>query len=191
VIDPYAHLRAALVEADRSFAATGSGLDALGWVRLAVEAGLPLPEGLRNWVCESIERYLNDQKAGTLGGAFGLGEDQREGEGLRKDPRLIARRGHGPKWAALAEMFVLQLAGATVRQAAELVASLRAFAAETLEQAYRRSGYGVKVKRSLGAFGRISEVRVLLDQYPDRCRQHPDLAEHKAAILSMYAKRRQ
>lgn len=185
-IDVRARLLLCLAEADQSFASTGDHLEALGWVRLAIKNGMPLPPALREWVCTGIETYVSNTDAKTtLGAALGLKETR------RADPRLLPRKGHGAKWAALARMFELQVAGATVRPAAELVASLAGvrFSAETLEQAYRRSGYGAMVEASQGFF-HPSQVRRLLDQFPDKTRMLPDLAKHKKGILAMYAKAR-
>ena len=155
-----AKLLLTLAEADQSFTETRDYLEALSWVRLAIKEGLPLPPGLREWMCKGIEGYINDADASvTLGAALGLRET------ARADPRRAPRRGHGPLWASMARMFVLQLAGATVRQAAELVAALSAEhgTASTLEDRYRRSGYGAKVVASRGYFRHLSEVRKVLD----------------------------
>lgn len=89
--------------------------------------------------------------------------------------------------ASLSRMMELQSVGATIPQAAQLVARLSAtFAPATLEYKYRRSGYSETAKK-LRTMVRLELVHVekTLAEYPDR---PAELVKIKTAIRGMYAK---
>ena len=107
----------AFAEADQSFASGGDRLEILNWVRLALKVGMPLPPGLREWLCNGIEAYTsNAPTAPTFGAALGLEERRPEAPAQRhaKDTAEVE---------SIAQMFELPTHGRHL-PCRELVASL-------------------------------------------------------------------
>ena len=115
-IDVRAHCSYACAEADQSFASGGDRLEILNWVRLALKVGMPLPPGLREWLCNGIEAYTsNAPTAPTFGAALGLeGAGQTPAQHRAKDT---------PEVESVAQMFEL-LTHERHLPCRELVASL-------------------------------------------------------------------
>ena len=164
--------------ADQSFAETGDVLEALRWARLALDAGLPVPPRIAAWLAAGIKRFVKSE-VHSLDSALGV-----TGSG-KADPRRKVRersRLDGP----LADMLVLHTLGATIDQAAALVAKGRSI--EPLAEHYRRSDRGKMALRDrrlvLQAWTR-AEVEAYLGQYADT---PVDAALGKRRIRNMYAK---
>jgi hypothetical protein len=164
--------------ADLAFAETGDVMEALAWVATAAKAGAPLPPRIGRW----LHKAINDYRAGTassLDAALGL-----KAGGKASPRRRLADK--SAREGALARMAVLHTLGATIQQAAVLVARMSPeFAASTLLDRYKRSGHG---RRALadrrGLAWSIAQVRLILSEYPDA---PAEAAQAKAAILQVYA----
>lgn len=170
----------ALAEADKSFAETGDGLEALEWVAFAAKAGLPLPPHIGKWLCDGLLRYRAATE-GSLDMALGL---VKSGAGdLRR--RVRGRR---DKQEDMAKMMVLHMLGATIPQAAAMVERLRpGLTTSTLADRYRRSGLGKRALLGRGHPWRRVEIERMLAEYPDHS---IEIAQGKAAIRAMYSKGR-
>jgi hypothetical protein len=170
----------ALVEADQSFGDTGDVMEALSWIASAAKAGLPIPPRIGVWLKQAIDAYRSGT-APSMDAAMGLG-----GRGRPPRRQLYER---GKRQAANARMYVLQVAGATVEQAATLVARLAPDdTVNTLIDRYKRSGLGRRARRDRGAVRwHWTEIEQILAEYPD----HPlPAAQAKAAIRKVYARHR-
>lgn len=170
----------ALEEADRSFSETGDVLDALSWVGFAAKAGEPIPTRIAAWLKAAIDAYRSGE-AETMDAAMGLVQ---RGRG----PRRRAKE-RGALQAAIARMYVLHVCGATIDDAATLVARLTPdFTINTLIDRYKRSGSGRSTRRDRAALrSRWSraDLELILAEYPD---QPLPVAQAKAAIRKVYAR---
>ncbi len=170
-----------LAKAERAFVEHGDQMAALSGAMLALEHGVPLPRRIAFWL-----RY------GILYYATGKRESIDAGLGLNAVGRANPRRRHAEAVAmriALSRMFFLRGLGASVPQAAALVATLsKEFSASTLAYECRRSGHlaGVADLRALARRDTV-DLESTLAEYRD----YPlEAAQAKAAIRAMYAKRR-
>ena len=130
----------ALAEADQSFAETGDGLEALGWVAFAAKAGLPLPTHIGKWLYAAINVYKSD-KDKTLDAALQLDAVGPANPRLRMRNRVRMQ-------GALAQMYVLWMGGENLDRAAAIVATTTKFAKKTLRSHFRTSRLGAEVRRA-------------------------------------------
>jgi hypothetical protein len=151
----------ALAAADQSFADTGNVLEALRWISFAVEHGEPVPPRIATWLQQGIGAFLAETS--TLESALGL-----TGSG-KADPRRAAReRNRWPR--LLGEMALLHTLGATIEQAAALVALRVNESASALAEHYRRSGRGHQAQKDRPGVLKQwhhSEVEQILSVYPE------------------------
>lgn len=173
-------LDVALSAADKAFADTQDGLAALGWVALAAKAGQPIPPHMAKWLHGAIRAYQGSDKL-TLESALGL-----SGQG-KANPKRKARE-RAALDGDLARMSILHTLGATIPQAAAMVAEVFAgqLKADTLADRYARSGSGKTAlrDRKLALINwHWTEVENMLAEYPDRGQL---IAEGKAAIRDRY-----
>lgn len=147
--------------------------------RDALENHEYVPRGIAEWLSNGIGLYLSGQ-AKSLDSALGL-----SGERGRSPPLSKVRDDHARK-ARLGEMFHLHILGATIPQAATLVASVNpGVSVETLIDRYRRGGYSADRARLLALGMPQIDPADALSRYPD---EPLAVAQAKAAILAMYAK---
>ena len=181
-IDIKVKVRAALAGADQSFADTGDVMEALGWVALAAKVGEPIPPRIGAWLHKSIKEY--ERGTVTMDAALGLNATGRANPRGAKTHEALLQ-------GALARMMILHVLGATIPQAAALVATLAPTPTRaTLADRYRRRGLGKMVlanRKQVLAHYRRSDIEKILAEYPDH-RGEP--AEAKACIRTMYAKHR-
>jgi hypothetical protein len=174
--DLKAKVQQALADADQSFADTGDVMEALSWIGLAAKVGEPIPPRIGAWLKKALDDYRSGTAA-TMDAAMGLAS-------LGRPPR---RRLHDRSklQGALARMYVLHADGATIEQAATLVASLSPdHTTGTLIDRYTRSGMGRKARAEGTRHGGWAN----LDEYPDRPLA---VAQAKAAIRKkLYARHR-
>jgi hypothetical protein len=180
-IDIKAVAAEALAQADESFAATGNVMEALDWVAFAAQSGYRIPPRIGEW----LSKALNDYRAGTaptMDAALGLNESGKAQARLRLLHQSKVQR-------AMARMMVLRSMGATIEDAATMVASLSPdFKASTLADRYKRSGMGKKALTMRRTdYWQRHGVSATLAEYPDKPLA---VAEAKAAILKVYAKPR-
>lgn len=178
-----ARLRAVLLEADQSFFANGDVMEALGWVAFAAKTGTPLPPRIGQWLHDALDAYRAG-KVATLDAALGL-------DGIGKSNPRRQLRERSALEGALARMMVLHMIGATISQAAAMVARLTPdFKATTLADRYGRSGLGVAALQGRPQALRRwlpSEIEQVLCEYPDH---RIEIEQGKEAIRAMYAKHR-
>lgn len=171
----------ALAQADESFAATGDVMEALEWVAFAAKHGKAIPPHIAAWFSKVINDY-RDGTAHTMDAALGLAAPGKAQPRRRLHEASNLQR-------ALARMMVLHGMGATIEQAAAMVASLAPdFKASTLADRYKRSGMGkqaLQIRRA--GYWRLHDVLVTLAGYPDKPLA---VAQAKAATLKVYAKPR-
>jgi len=164
----------AMAEADQAFADHGDVMSALSFVALAAQTGTPLPPRIGRWVYDALNDYGAGKKP-TMDAALGLAQARRK---LKSKSALQG---------ALARMMVLHILGATIDQAASLVARLDPqFTLNTLADRYRRSRLGAKALAQRGEARHrwhITEVRSMLAEYPNT---PTEAAQAKAAILAMW-----
>jgi hypothetical protein len=150
-----------LAAADQSFADTGDVLEALRWISFAAEHGEPVPPRIAAWLQRGIGTFLAERL--TLESALGL-----TGSG-KADPRRAAReRNRWPR--LLGEMALLHTLGATIGQAAALVALRGNEPALALAEHYRRSRRGRQAMKDRPAVLRqwhYTEVEKILSAYPE------------------------
>lgn len=177
---PTAALVEALDLADQAFSREHDCADALEWVCLAAKCGLALPPNIGAWLAVAIHKALNE--GGSLDRELGL-------RGTGKANLKVARRAAAKQQAALARMFELHMLGATIDQAAALVAALGDYKHSTLAGRYGRSGMGREAQsdraRAWDSWD-AEKLHAMLAQYPDSSADRADLNDIKAAILSMY-----
>lgn len=178
-----ARIAEALAAADQSFADTGDVMEALSWIAFASKHGHKIPRRIGEWLRAGIDAYRAGQ-ARTLDAALGL-----TGSGHANPRRRMTER--AALQGALARMAVLQMLGATIPQAAAMVATLSPdWKRTTLADRYRRRGRSrdaLAIRREVLSRWRRGEVEQVLAEYPDRA---GEVAEGKAAIRAMYAKHR-
>lgn len=170
--------------ADAEFLKRHDGAIALGWVQLAAKAGVPLPPNIGAWLAAAIQEALNGE--GSLDAALGL-------RGTGKANVLRARAVTSRLQNALARMFVLHSLGATIEQAACLVATLGAYKYSTLFARYSRSGMGAKAQEGrdeMWSLWDADHLRAMLAEYPDPPDDFGEVLHAKAAVMGLYWKRR-
>jgi hypothetical protein len=138
-----------------------------------------VPRAVAEWLAKGIALYLSGRHR-SLDAALGLNKGG-AAQPLRKHREERALKGK------LAEMFHLHLLGATIPQAATLVASVNpGDSVNTLEDRYRRGGYTANVKQLRALHPEPMDPTEALAGFPD----YPlEVAQAKASILAMYAKR--
>lgn len=180
--DLKARIEAALAAADQSFADTGNAMEALGWIGFAAKVGEPIPPRIAAWLKKALDVYSSGA-APTMDAAMGLA-----GRG-RPARRQVHERNR--LQGALARMYVLHVAGATIEQAATLVARLSPdFTVSTLIDRYKRSGMGrraISERPTMQRHWHSTEIETILAEYPDK----PLAAKQaKDAIRKVYARHR-
>ncbi|MFN0304496.1 MAG: hypothetical protein ACKVQU_29530 [Burkholderiales bacterium] len=92
---------------------------------------------------------------------------------------------------AMGRMLILHTLGATIEQAAAMVARISPeIARDTLVSKFRRSGLGEKARSSRKIARhrlRRRDLESILDEYPDGGSLNVDIVQGKAAIRSVYA----
>jgi len=153
--------------------------------RAVFDAKDEVPRWMHEWLAHALALYLGG-RAKSLDEAFGL-DKRGKANPMRRAKEARARR------AALSGMFGLCMCGATIRDAAVLEAQVSGYSAATLEGHYRRGGYTAEIKAMQAehplvvAFLMSSDLESRLAEYPDG---PLEVAQAKAAIRAMYAKRR-
>ena len=190
ILDPYAiqfpgvtaeNLGARMAKAERSFVESGDLMAGLHVVSMALAHEVAVPRWASEWLRIGLMMYLNGG-IGSLDEALGLKAKGRANP-RRKHAEIASLKG------ALGRMLMLQACGATVAQAATLVARLSAdFSPSTLEDRYKRGGYGSTARQARGAgLPKNLDLERYLKVYPD----NPiEAAQAKDAIRKVYAKRR-
>jgi len=176
-----AKIQDALAAADQSFATTGDVMEALSWVSFAARNGHPIPPRIGAWLHKALDAYCSGT-APSMDAALSL-------VARGRPPR---RKSHDESklQGALARMFVLNLIGATIPQAAALVARLGGFTQATLADRYRRRGMGKAALRDRAEVLRRwlpSEIEQTLAEYPDH---GIEIEQAKGAVRAMYARHR-
>lgn len=178
-VDITAVVRQAMADADQSFADTGDAMEALSWVAFAAKHGEPIPPRIAAWLHKALAEY----RAGTarsIDAALGLVSRRPPRRQLHERRRLES---------AIGKMFVLHGLGATIDQAATLVARLSPeFTHGTLCDRYKRSGMGRKAlaeRKVLQEHYHWKEVEAMLAEYPDK---PMDVKQAKEAIRKVYAR---
>jgi hypothetical protein len=169
-----------LAEADQSYLETGDRLEALVWIAFAAKNSLPIPPSVATWLSSGIREYL-DGNVKSMDRALGLlSPEQKDGRvGLRK---------RGAMQLAMAKMFVLHVAGATIDDAATLVSAITpGYTVNTLFGRYSHSGLGRKAlaSRLCRPWGRY-EIEELLKEYPEAPLA---VRQAKAVIRKVYSHR--
>jgi hypothetical protein len=184
-----------LAEADRVFREDKDVVAALMGTRIALAHGAPVPPSIAGWLESGVAMLLNGERK-SIDEALGL---KKKG---RANPLRAAKEAAKLR-AALNRMLVLQRVGASIPEAATLVASLSPdFKQSTLIDRYRRSGYTEEAadadrrvrdwlarqgNRLSGLSFATSDPENTLAGYPDRPLA---VKQAKAAIRAKYAKRR-
>lgn len=180
-VDLKAVIQQALVDADRSFAATGNVMEALSWLSFAAKHGQPVPPCIAAWLSMGLDRYRSGTSQ-SMDAALGLAARGRPARRMLHDENKLQ--------SALARMLVLHTFGATIPQAAALVARLGDFTQPTLADRYRRRGLGkMALAGRAEALRRLhpSEIEQTLAEYPDH---GVEIEQAKDAIRAMYARGR-
>lgn len=140
-----------------------------------------VPRAVAEWLANGIALYLAGRRK-SLDDALGLSKSG-HAQPLRK-----AKEDHALR-TALSRMLHLNLVGATIPQAAVLVAAVTPrYAVDTLIDRYRRGGYTAEVRQAQSAsITTALDPEEALAEYPD---QPLDVRQAKDAIRAMYAKRR-
>ena len=175
-----------LAEADLSFSATGDVLDGMRWAQFAMKHSAPIPPAIAAWLAGGIQAWLIDEgkprmkldKALKLGG-IGPSDPRR---------RQAAKQ---LREACLGRMRILHTLGATIDEAAKLVARFSPdFTAQHLRKSYATSGLGKGALQDrlpcIRGGWHIMDVRRLLADYPDN---PPEVVRIKNAIVGRYSKR--
>jgi hypothetical protein len=184
---PEDRLASSSEEAAREFKRTKNPMFALYAAKLAAEGQMPLPRNVAQWLSVGIGCYLHGRHAAldragqrSLDRALGLKQPGHASPMRIKED--FTRK------AALGRMLHLQLLGATIPDAALLVSRLSPdHTRNTLESLYRRGGYTSIANAIKEARHSAEDPESTLAEYPDR---PPEVMQAKAAIRSMYAKRR-
>ncbi|MBL8288282.1 MAG: hypothetical protein JNL85_09895 [Rubrivivax sp.] len=181
------NIQAVFAGADKAFAASGNVIEALGWVRLAAKAGLPIPPNIGRWLSGAIGDYLAADEPGskvTMDRAMGLsGTGATSGKG---QPRRKAREARTLN-NALGDMWILLCARATKTEAATLAAAKHGKEdALDLMRSYGESWHAHRQDNAFEGMG-VEAVRAFLADhlagYPDS----PLTAQEKAAIGARWA----
>lgn len=158
-----ATVAADLTEADELFRRTGDPVVAMEAVRIAIMLKLPLPAAIGRWLDAGLGQYLG-KGTDTLDRALGLvvlpGEDSARNRAIEQN-----------RWVApLADVHLLAALGATIPQAAHMVAANRGVMKTTLERKYRDSNRQAARKRLADELRTLhyTEVEQLLARYPDK-----------------------
>lgn len=161
----------------------GDPLARLRLARTVFDAKDEVPRWMHEWLAHALALYLGG-RAKSLDDAFGLGLRGRANP-MRRAKELQARR------AALSRMFSLCARGATIHQAAVLVAQVSSYSTATLEGHYRRGGYTAELEWMQADHPWLAaswgDPEAVLAEYPD---EPLEVAQAKAAIRAMHAKRR-
>jgi hypothetical protein len=173
------HLVDVLLEADQSFADTADMMEALTWIAFAAKQGIVLPPRIAERLYLAINAYTSGA-AKSLDDAFGLNGVGGANPRARKAKQAELQ-------GALARMYVLQVIGAKIEDAAVLVERLGTHKASYLASEFKRSGMGEKARAERAQFPlRRADVDHILDEYPDG---PPEVAEAKAAIRAVHSDR--
>lgn len=177
-----ATIRRLLADADQAFADTGNVMEALGHVAFAAKVGEPIPPRIGAWLKKALDDYSSGA-APTMDAAMGLA-----GRG-RPARRQVHERNR--LQGALARMYVLHVAGATIEQAATIVARLAPdFTVNTLIDRYTRSGMGRRAlseRPTMQRYWHATEIETILAEYPDKPLA---VKQAKDAIRKVYARHR-
>lgn len=139
-----------------------------------------VPRAVAEWMANGIALYLSGRRK-SLDDALGLVKPG------RAHPLRRAKEEHALR-SALGRMFHLHILGATIPQAAALVAAKTPdYAVDTLIDRYRRGGYTADVKKVLALNLMSIDPTETLAEYPD---QPLEVRQAKDAIRAMYVKRR-
>lgn len=183
-----AHLRGVLLEADKSFATTGNAMEALSWVAFAVGHGLPVPPKIGAWLAAGLTDY---RAAKSSRRKTSLDKVLRLTSRGYDAGRALAQRGAIER--ANAAVFILHSLGATVPDAATIVASVsgpKGLKESTISDRFSHSGLGSEARasrRAMCAHFRPADLEKTLAQYPDG---DPAVEQAKASIRKAYAKPR-
>ena len=179
-------LRDTLAQADQSFAESRDAMEALSWAALAAlaaKAGQPMPPHIGRWLHAALDAYRSG-KAETLDDAFGL-----KGRGKGNARRALQEK--SAMQGAMGRMLLLHMLGATIPQAAAMVARISSeFAVATLASRYGRSGLGKIAQRDRRITRerlRLRDAIKILDEYPDGGPNSLVILQGKAAIRALYA----
>jgi hypothetical protein len=183
-----AHLRGVLLEADQSFIASGDVMEALSWVAFAARHGLAIPPVIGAWIATALDGHRTAKASyqrTSLDKALGL-TAQGKDVGLELAQRSAVERSNSA-------MFILHSLGATIAEAATIVASTggaKSLREGTIADRFTRSGLGPEAResrRAMCAYFRLEDLEKTLAAYPDG---DPAVDQAKAAIRKVYAKHR-
>lgn len=150
----------ALVAADASFEQTGDKLDAITWVALALQSGKVIPPNIGRWLIKGINKFREGGRLDESLGLVGIGT---------ADPRRRQRE-HGKKGNAFTKMYLLQVMGADLDEAALMVATLGEFSYHTLLDGLKRKNRDLKSQLAVDRKScpwSLTEVLEMLGQYPN------------------------